>query len=346
MSLGLGITPFTSQKLLLAHSNSGRTALAWHERRRQTALSLGYNLSVFSIAEYHPYTIFPYLDKLWRRRDPALMRMYDALGTAIDGCDVFIHYNGALIHPEFLAQFDRLTIYHCADDPDASDVLSRPVAPHYDVCAISNPACIYMYQNWGCKNVFFWPLGSFSYVDGADKDPVDWSERSVPLVFIGSKRGVTNVRYIGKYLGLYRKTGFMRRIERAFPELVAYGSGWARGRIEDSGIAELYRHARVGFNVHNSLGPINGRLYDLAAFGVCQVCDNKPTLSLVFDEGTEIVGFTTSGECVDLIRHYLTHPEEAARIGAAGRERFLRDYTMASIWTAFIANVNGVSARA
>jgi Glycosyl transferases group 1 len=343
MALGLTITPFTSQRLLLAHSNSGPTTLAWHERRRLTASSLGYDLSVFSTADYHPYTIFPYLDKLWRRRDPKLMRMYDALGKAIDACDVFIHYNGALIHPEFLRQFDKLTIYHCADDPDASSVLSRPVAPHYDMCAISNPACIEMYREWGCRNTFFWPLGSFSYIDGSGDSLVRWSERNVPLVFIGSKRGVTNVRYIGKYLGLYRKTRFMRRIERTFPDLIAHGSGWKQGRADDSRIAALYTHARIGFNVHNSLGPINGRLYDLAAFGVCQICDNKSTLNLVFEEGKEIVGFDSVDECIDLMRYYLAHPEEAEQIGAAGRERFLRDYSTAGIWTTFVANVNRVS---
>jgi hypothetical protein len=340
MSLGIAIKPFTSQKILLAHSNIGPTVLAWHERRRKTAIALGYDLSVFDMAALHPYTIFPKLDRLWRRRDVHLMRMYEALGYAIDACDVFIHYNGALIHPEFLAQFDKLKVYHCADDPDASTVLSRPVAPDYDICAISNPACIGMYRKWGCRNVFFWPLGSFSYVDGSMTTVPAWDERDIPLVFIGSKKGVTNIRYFGKYLGLYRKTAFMKQIERAFPDVFAYGSGWKRGRIDDVDIAPTYAHARVGFNVHNSLGPVNGRLYDLAAFGVCQVCDNKSTLSLVFEEGRQIIGFANVRECIELIRYYLAHPLEAESIGAAARERYLRDYSAAAIWTNFVNNVN------
>src|SRR2546423_1345970 len=100
--------------------------------RPPTILTLGFT------RRRAPNAIFPLLDRYWRRRDAALMSFYDLLGKAIDSCDVFIHYNGALVHPEFLEQFNKLTIYHCADDPDASDVLSRPVAPHYDICAISN----------------------------------------------------------------------------------------------------------------------------------------------------------------------------------------------------------------
>lgn len=330
-----------SQKILLAHSNVGETALRWHDRRHRAALALGYDVSMFRIADYHPYTIFPKLDRLWRKRDPALMRLYEALGAAIDACDVFIHYNGALVHPEFLQQFDKLTIYHCADDPDASAVMSRPVAAHYDMCAISNPACIEMYKSWGCRNTFFWPLGSFSYdEDAADSSTnLPYSERSVPLVFIGSKLGVPSVRIVGKYLGLYRKKSMMTLLERSFPELVAYGASWPRGFIDNAEIPRLYQQSRVGFNVHNTLGPINARLYDLAAFGVCQICDNKATLSLIFDEGSEIAGFDSIDDCLELLRYYLAHPTEAQDIGVAARARFLRDYTTKAIWKKFFADV-------
>lgn len=333
-----------SQKILLAHSNSGETALRWHDRRHRAALQLGYDLTMFRMIDYQPYVAFPKLDRLWRKRDPALMRFYEALGTAIEACDVFIHYNGALIHPEFLQQFKQPTVYHCADDPDASAVMSRPVAAHYDMCAISNPACIEMYKSWGCQNVFFWPLGSFSYDEGESGADITlaYSQRAVPLVFVGSKLGVPSFRFLGKYLGLYRKKRLMQRLERSFPELVGYGDGWARGRIENAAIPQLYQQSRVGFNVHNSLGPINGRLYDLSAFGVCQICDNKATLNLVFDEATEIVGFESIDECVELIRYYLDHPIEAERIGRAARARFLRDYSTTAIWEKFFANVERV----
>lgn len=340
MTKSFKIAPFTSQKILFAHSNVGATTLAWHERRRCMASVLGYDMRVLNMAEMHPYTIFPKLDRLWKRRDPQLMRMYDVLGKAIAACDIFIHYNGALIHPEFLAQFEKPKIYHCADDPDASNVLSRPVAADYDVCAISNPACIGMYREWGCRNVFFWPLGSFSYVDGSMATVPKWEERQIPLVFIGSRKGVTNIRYIGKYLGLYKKTRFMNQVEKAFPELLAFGSGWRGGRIDDDRISPTYAHSRIGFNVHNTLGPVNGRLYDLAAFGVCQICDNKSTLSLVFEEGREIIGFEGVDECVELIRYYLAHPAEAEVVGVAARERFVRDYSAAGIWKNFVENVN------
>lgn len=337
--------PLQGKKILLAHSNVGTQMQQWHARRQASATQQGYKLSTFSMCEHHPYTIFPQLDQKWRKKDAALMKLYEVLGEKIDNCDIFIHYNGALIHPEFLAQFKQLKIYHCADDPDASNVISKPVANAYDICAISNPSCIDLYKTWGCKQVFFWPLGAFHFDDDTGVRQ-QTSPRDIPLSFVGSKFGVTRWRYVqripllNKIPGLYLKKAFFEKIEKEFPFIDAYGGDWAKGRIEDSAIPDLYRRTQVGINVHNSLGPINGRLYDLAAYGVCQLCDNKSHLHHVFEPGNEIIGFDTTTECIDLIRYYLAHPEEARAIGAAGQARFQRDYTTAAIWQQFISKVS------
>lgn len=334
------------RRILLAHSNTGIHMRDWHQRREQVARSLGYQLDTFCMTDLHPYINFPVLDRLWRRRDPALMRLYEALGQRIADVDVFIHYNGALIHPEFIAQFRQLKVYHCADDPDASAVISRPVAPAYDICAISNPSCLDDYRAWGCANVFFWPLGAFHFDDAAPAPDV---ERDVPLVFIGSKTGTTSSR-LRKHIPLlrrmpliYPKMRLLLSVEDAFPELIAHGGGWNRGWISDEGVVDLYRSARVAFNIHNGLGPINGRLYDLAAFGVCQVCDNKPNLHHVFEEGHEIVGFDTQAECIELIRYYLNNPKEARVIAEAGRRRYMRDYTTTQIWLRFFGDLEAMA---
>ena len=335
---------FEDKKILMAHSNSGEHRYNWHQRRQESARQLGYDLSIFAMAEYHPYTIFPYLEREWKRRDKKLMRFYDALGEAINSCDIFIHYNGALIHPEFLEQFHKIKIYHCADDPDASKVISKPVALHYDICAISNPSCFQDYIDWGCKNVFYWPIGAYHF-----KDEMQYSnlfmrehERDVPLVFLGSKWGVPSIRFIGKYLGLYRKRRFMEKIERSFPIIKGYGGHWANGFIDDEEIPNLYNRSKIGLNVHNSIGPVNSRMFDLAAFGVCQICDSKKTLDFVFKTGQEIVGFDSLEECIDRIAFYLDHPEEARIIGENSQNRFLRDYTIENIWKNFFKNVENI----
>ena len=65
---------FKEKKILLAHSNQGDGMDAWHERRSVSAAEMGYNLSLFKMSDYYPYTIYPYLEKKWKKRDPILMK--------------------------------------------------------------------------------------------------------------------------------------------------------------------------------------------------------------------------------------------------------------------------------
>ena len=331
------------KKIFIAHSNNGEQLLRWHNRRETCVRKLGYNVETMAMADFHPATIFPYLDKKWKRRDPTLMRLYDQLGQKIADSDLFIHFNGALIHPEFLQQFTTLKVYHCADDPESSNVISRPVAHAYDVHAISNPTCLDLYRSWGCKHVFHWPLGATHY-DDTSEESLPSAIRDIPLSFVGSKYGVARWRYLhripfSQHLpGLYRKKSFFEKLEQAFPFIVTYGPGWPRGN-NTKDVPKLYRRTQVGINLHNDVGAHNSRLFDLAAYGVCQICDNKQHLHHIFVPGKEIVGFGSADEAIELIRFYMAHPEKAQAIGEAAKNRYLNTYTTKKIWENFFSHL-------
>lgn len=340
-----------SQKILLLHSNSGELMENWHLNRQNAANNLGYNLSTFNMSNLHDYVIFPQLDRLWKNKNFKLLKFYEIIGELISRCDILIHFGGALIHPEFIKQFSALKIYHCADDPDSSSVISRPVVHAYDLHAISNPAVLSEYSSWGCKNVFFWPLGSFHYLDNeflSDFTYKSYLERTKNLSFVGSKYGVPRYRFlnkvpiIGRHNMFWRKKLFFSKLEKHFPDITAHGSYWKKGYIENNNISSLYLNSRIGINVHNSLGPINGRLYDLAAFGVLQVCDNKENLNHVFILNKEILGFDSINEAVDLINFYSNDTKAAYEIAINARERYLRDYTHEAIWLQFFNNLSNL----
>jgi hypothetical protein len=132
----------------------------------------------------------------------------------------------------------------------------------------------------------------------------------------------------------------MDAVERNVPGLVAYGAGWRRGFIADERLGSLYARSRLGLNKHNSTGPINVRLYDLAAFRVMQICDNRRHLGMVYQLDDEVAGYNTLEECLALIAHYARHPEEASRIADAARRRFDRDYSAVPLWETFVRNLN------
>jgi len=149
------------------------------------------------------------------------------------------------------------------------------------------------------------------------------------------------MRIFGRLLGMYKRRRFMETIEREVPGLVAYGAGWKNGFIDDDRLPALYARSRLGVNKHNSIGPINFRLFDLAAFGVMQICDNRRNLGTVYRVDDEVVGYETLEECLALISDYMHRPEDARRIAAAARKRFADEYSAVPLWEYFLRNLNG-----
>ncbi len=309
-------------KVLLVHIEHTRGGREWY---RQIAESAGAGLEVrpfcITIDPPAPRLSWPALDRLWRRRDRGLLQLYARLQQAADDCDVLLLYNGANLHPEFLAHLPTFNVYCCFDDPESSEGLSRPVAPAFDAVFHGNIASRFQYQHWGCRKLAWIPNLN---------PPMDLPRREECSRILEAERDV-DVVFVGERKSPWRRAR-LDALAAAFPQARCHGSGWSSGRIDDADLHALYRRARIGWNLHNSTGPINRRLYVLAAFGVLQICDNKTGLAPIFRLGEEVVGFDTIPQAIDLTRYYLDHPEEARAIARRGHERFWRDYHPEAIW--------------
>lgn len=90
----------------------------------------------------------------------------------------------------------------------------------------------------------------------------------------------------------------------------------ARSRIT------LNRHINVAENNANNM-----RLYEATGVGAMLLTDRKDNLHELFDIGREVVAYSSKEEAVELVRHYLGQPEEAAKIAQAGQARTLREHT-------------------
>ncbi|MDC0592071.1 glycosyltransferase [Balneolaceae bacterium] len=321
--------------ILYIHSNSDLFLSEWHLRRVKILKRWGYKVTLINMTDFIYPVMFPTLNKLFRKKDINLMRLYTHLELELNRHDILIHFGGALIHPDYLDKFSILKVYHCADDPDASENLSKPVASGYDICAISNPSVIEIYKDWGCKNVKFWPLGGIFF--GENTQPMEFYERPNDFVFLGSKYGIPRFRYLSKIPLInqseiaWNKKSFFRKIQRTFPEFQGYGSYWKNGFLANNKVNDFYNRSKIGINLHNTIGPINTRLYDLPAHGILQICDNKSRLNQVFKLDHEIVGYENVNEAIDLMIHYRKELDEAKIIAEAGRSRYMKNYTQESI---------------
>jgi hypothetical protein len=96
---------------------------------------------------------------------------------------------------------------------------------------------------------------------------------------------------------------------------------------------EMYRTlaaSRITLNHHIDVaGPYanNMRLYEATGAGALLVTDWKANLDTLFEPGKEVAAYRSTGECVALLRHYLSHESERDAIAAAGQARTLREHT-------------------
>ncbi|MBI3877949.1 MAG: glycosyltransferase, partial [Verrucomicrobia bacterium] len=293
--------------------------------------ALGYNVEIFGVPCPDGWWPFPKLDAAWKRRDPALMRAYDQVASRLHRGDVLVASGGSMIHPEFVRQLPALSVFTCGDDPESSEVLSHPAAPAFDVSLVGNVACLDLYRSWGCRHVDW----LYQAIRPEFLDPTV-TEESI----LAGGRDMDAVMFCERIYGFSDRAQRIERLVREFPQATVRGKGWPGGFVTHAEMLMLMRRARLGWNLHNSIGPCNMRLVTLPALGAMQICDNKQHLGKLFKLDEEIVGFDTIEECVEKTRHYLTHEDERRAIAARGWKRAVTDYTEPKQWEQLLAKIH------
>jgi spore maturation protein CgeB len=292
---------------------------AFAERLR----SAGHPCTAFGIACADGWWDFPKLDRAMRERDPWLLAAYERLGGVLAGADLLFAAGGSMLHPDLLAGFHGCKVMVCGDDPENSERLSRPVAAAFDVAFTTNIPCVDAYRAWGCA-------------DAAWIHPVlrpEWTESSLTQSRILHGERSVDVAFFGeRVFGLSDRHRRIDDLQAAFPQAVVGGRGTVRGFVSEAAVKRTLLRSKLGWNLHNSVGPCNTRLLSLPALGVLQVCDNRDNLGRIFELGREVVGFDSLAECIDATRYYLAHDEERRAIAARGFARVQRDYTEARFW--------------
>lgn len=168
--------------------------------------------------------------------------------------------------------------------------------------------------------------------------------RPLPVTFVGSFFSVHGTR-----------NRFMEELCSSVPELAIYtdsldgvpkDSSLHRGWAGPAWGREMYRvlaSSRITLNHHGDVPPFanNLRLFEATGMGALLITDAKSNLSEMFQPGEEVVEYRDVSECAEMIRYYLDHEAERARIAAAGRARTLRDHT----WSARMEELLEIMAK-
>ncbi len=138
---------------------------------------------------------------------------------------------------------------------------------------------------------------------------------------------------------VYRKTCLEQVM--SFRPLIAGDQGWKDTFAQSDNwdyhpefnyyadLPGFYPHARVNFNATSAQmkGAVNQRVFDVPACGSFLITDYRRQIEDLLEPGKEVIYYREVGEIRQLIRHYLTHPEQRKKIALAARKRILAEHS-------------------
>ncbi len=143
-------------------------------------------------------------------------------------------------------------------------------------------------------------------------------DRDIPVSFIGGAYGFrpSVVQYLRRY-GIPIQT---------------FGTGWGTRSIwGDEAVAVMNRScinlSMGGIGYSEALTNVKTRDFEIPGTGGgVYLTSFNPDLAQHFEVGREILCYRNRNEMVELIRYYLSHPEQAREIAMRGRARCLADH--------------------
>lgn len=282
------------------------------------------------------------IDKLYRQRDPAYMRMVEQFVERYRDYDLIVMAHN-FIHPDILVNELQkpVKILGFIDDPYTTYQRGIPFLWAFDgafhISTSYSERWLFpeAFERWGFHNHRWWPLTQPCELPARGRDYFE--NRDVEVVYVGNP----HPNKLGRLALLKRHFGDRFHVHgrwrfSGFGGWAGALSGkpvyWRRVRpLSAEGRTNLYRRAQIGFNMHVSDQPTetgNMRMYELPSHGVMQVCDKagRDAHAQIFAPGKEAVFYNDLPDAIDRIEYYIAHPAERIEIAMAAYERARRDY--------------------
>lgn len=159
-----------------------------------------------------------------------------------------------------------------------------------------------------------------------------------------------DVSFVGQPHG--NRRAVIGAVQDAGIEVRCFGNGWDGGRLDHDAMVRTFSTSAVNLNLANSSTPnptlrmrlgayargrradtaerpsqIKGRTFEVPGSGGFLLTDRVAHLERYFDIGREIAVFSSTGELIEQLRHWLAHPSERIAIAEAGYRRVRAEHT-------------------
>lgn len=185
--------------------------------------------------------------------------------------------------------------------------------PHIDLALTAAPEAVQWYLKEGVASLYF-PEASDPELFKPDQDLA----KSCDVSFVGAAYGI--------------RRRVVMALRAAGITVEAYGDGWENGRIATEDVPGLFASSRIILGV-GTIGQTSDFLalklrdFDATMSGSCYLTHDNPDFGALFSVGTELEVYSDSSELVAKAKLLLADDALRESIGAAGRERCLRDHT-------------------
>lgn len=149
-------------------------------------------------------------------------------------------------------------------------------------------------------------------------------------VTVPEKQKDIPVSFIGEAYGW--RGAFIRKLQQLGVPITCYGKGWENGRVQNA--LDIYARSVINLGIgytgmSSRMTCLKGRDFSVLGSGGFYLTTYDAELARLFTISREIMCYRNEIDCAEIIRYYLERPEEAEAIGAAARQRCLREHT----WT-------------
>lgn len=288
------------------------------------------------------------VDRLYRERNRHYMRMINDFVTRFADFHLIVMVAYNFIHPEILRRelAKPIKVLGLTDDPYSTYLCGIPYLWAFDGAFYTSPSYIddltfgEAIHRWTTKPTMWWPLVPHAFELPESADESFYRNRDIDVVYVGNPAGSK----VERLTRLKSHFGNRIRIHGRWPLRGYYGL--ARGLLGSSIYphrvspltprerTELYWRAKIGFNMHLSdqrYETGNARMYEIPAHGAMMVCDKGAgdAHASVFAPNGEAAFYDSLSEAIEIIEHYISHPDERVEIARRGFQRFWRDYAAA-----------------
>ncbi len=284
------------------------------------------------------------VDRLYRDRDPAYMRMVGDFIDRFRGFDIIIVLNYNFIHPEIWYRELKhpVKILAFGDDPYSTYTRGLPYLWAFDGAFFTSPSYIDelrfddAFARWG-KPAIWWPLVTTAMVRPTRTDDAFFRDRDIDVIYVGNPHPLKldRLRLLKQHYGTRIRIHGRWKL-RGWAGLLGLLTGKPiyPHHVTPLTLAQrttLYWRSKIAFNMHVSESRYetgNMRMYEAPAHGMMMVCDKAgaDAHARIFQPDTEAVYYDSFEDAIERIEYYLHHDEERVRIARRGFERYWSDY--------------------